>query len=355
MAVELVQTIPRAAAVPLPAGSAAVHPVPAEPYDLALPLYLALRRRGTGALPDVCAAVGASVLEASPAWCHLEAMGLIQPVGRGGAMAPVEPDAAMRRLFEVQAERLGGLAAEVALTHHRAQEIATRYRPAAMRETVGVEVDFVGDAALRGERLRSLHLSSRESMWSMHPGPLPPAEVLTRSLELDAELVARGLDVRAVYGRAVATTPSARKYLENLSDLGVEVHLADRVPFDLLLFDGTTAVMPSRPERPSDPMLVLHGSDLMGTYIAMYLDVWARSAPFSSKTAGGEGGAALLSEREGDVLRLLAEGLTDEQIGKRLGISGRTVRRIATMVMEQIGAGSRFQAGVLAADLGLVG
>ncbi|MFI0942804.1 LuxR C-terminal-related transcriptional regulator [Streptomyces sp. NPDC021020] len=282
-------------------------------------------------------------------------MGLIRPVGRGGAMVPVEPDAAMKQLFESQAERLRGQAAEVALTHDRAQEIATRYRPAAMRETVGVEVDFVGDGALRAERLRSLHLSSRESMWSMHPGPLPPAEVLARSLELDAELVARGLDVRAVYGRAVAAAPSARKYLEHLAALGVEVRLADRVPFDLLLFDGTTAVMPSRPERPLDPMLVLHGSELMGTYIAMYLDVWARSAPFSGRSGGEEGGAALLSEREGDVLRLLAEGLTDEQIGKRLGISARTVRRIATTVMEQLGAASRFQAGVLAAGLGLVG
>jgi DNA-binding CsgD family transcriptional regulator len=163
------------------------------------------------------------------------------------------------------------------------------------------------------------------------------------------------VDVRAVYGRAVAAGTSARKYLESLAALGAEVRLAEQVPFDLLLFDGTAAVMPSRPGRPSDPMLVLHGSELMGTYVAMYDDVWSRSGPFAGGAGGGCDGSVVLSGRQRDVLRLLAEGLTDDQIGTRLGISGRTVRRITADVMEEIGATSRFQAGVLATALGMLG
>jgi DNA-binding CsgD family transcriptional regulator len=347
----MLAAVPKAVSDVAPArpASAAAHPVQAEPYDLALPLYLALRRRGGGTLPEVCAVVGVSVLEADASWRHLLSMGLIRPVGKGGAVAPVDPDAALTWLFDEQARCLRAQAAEVERIHRSAREIATRYRPAARRETVGVEVAFVGDRALRAEQLRSLHLSSYTSMWSMHPGPLPSAEVLTRSLELDAESVARGLDVRAVYGRTVAAGISARRYLENLAALGVQVRLAEQVPFDLLLFDGTAAVMPSKPGRPNDPMLVLHGSDLMGTYIAMYEDVWSRSAPFA-EGAGGESDA-----RQGDVLRLLAEGLTDDQIGTRLGVSGRTVRRITACVMEEVGATSRFQAGVLAAALGMLG
>lgn len=325
------------------------HLVQAEPYDLALPLYLTLRRIGRGKLPDLCSVIGVSVLEAGSAWRHLESMRLIRPVGSGGTFAPVDPDAALTQLFDAQKERLGDQAAELALIHSCAQEIATRFRPATLRESVGVEVSFVGDRALRAERLRSLHLSSHVAMWSMHPGPLPTAEILERSLELDAELVARGLSVRAVYGRALAAGPRARKYLQTLADLGAEVRLADQVPFDLLLFDATTAVMPSAPSRPTDPMLVLHGSDLMGTYVAMYNDVWSRSAPLADQAEGS------LSNRQEDVLRYLAAGLSDEQIGRHLGISARTVRRIAVELMEQVGATSRFQAGVRAAELGLVG
>jgi DNA-binding CsgD family transcriptional regulator len=326
-----------------------------EPHDLALPLYLALRRMGTGKLPDVCAVLGVSVLDAEPAWRHLESMELIRPVGITGVVAPVDPDAALKNLLVAQQERLQSQAAELAVTHSRAREIATRFRSATMRDPVGVEVALVSERALRLERLRSLHLSSHTAMWSMHPGPLPVAEILDRSLELDAELVARGLTVRAVYGRAAALGPRARKYLKELGGIGVEVRLADRVPFDLLLFDATTAVMPSAPSRPSDPMLVLQGSDLMGTYVAMYEDVWSRSAPFDGLEGTSMPGTGLLSGRQEDVLRYLAAGLSDEQIGRRLGVSARTVRRIAAELMTEIGATSRFQAGVRAAELGLVG
>jgi DNA-binding NarL/FixJ family response regulator len=48
------------------------------------------------------------------------------------------------------------------------------------------------------------------------------------------------------------------------------------------------------------------------------------------------------------VLGLLAQGNTDEVIAKRLGISSRTVRRISSELLEQLGARSRFQAGARA-------
>jgi len=51
----------------------------------------------------------------------------------------------------------------------------------------------------------------------------------------------------------------------------------------------------------------------------------------------------------------MTNGLTDEQIGRRLGISPRTAGRISGDVMEHIGGSSRFQSGVLAALKGLVG
>lgn len=51
-------------------------------------------------------------------------------------------------------------------------------------------------------------------------------------------------------------------------------------------------------------------------------------------------------------MRLLAEGHTDDAIGKRLGVSPRTARRIATDLMERLGARSRFEAGVRAVRQG---
>ncbi|MEU4221706.1 helix-turn-helix transcriptional regulator [Actinoplanes sp. NPDC026623] len=60
-----------------------------------------------------------------------------------------------------------------------------------------------------------------------------------------------------------------------------------------------------------------------------------------------------LDEREAMLLALLADGLTDESVAIRLGISERTVRRTMASIMLRLGARSRFQAGLIAARLGL--
>jgi DNA-binding NarL/FixJ family response regulator len=59
-----------------------------------------------------------------------------------------------------------------------------------------------------------------------------------------------------------------------------------------------------------------------------------------------------LSDRERQLLTLLTAGYTDESAAVRLGISVRTVRRLVSGIMNRLGARSRFQAGVKAADRG---
>jgi DNA-binding NarL/FixJ family response regulator len=52
------------------------------------------------------------------------------------------------------------------------------------------------------------------------------------------------------------------------------------------------------------------------------------------------------------VLRLLAQGDTDEAAARKLGVSARTVGRVAADLMERLGARSRFQAGARAGEQG---
>ncbi len=58
------------------------------------------------------------------------------------------------------------------------------------------------------------------------------------------------------------------------------------------------------------------------------------------------------TEEELAIVRLLAEGLTDEVIAQRIGISKRTYRRRLKNVMRKLGAGSRFEAGARAVQNG---
>jgi len=58
----------------------------------------------------------------------------------------------------------------------------------------------------------------------------------------------------------------------------------------------------------------------------------------------GRSGPPALTEREREVLRLLADGLSNEDIGLRLGISPQTVRTHVQKAMARLGAVTRTQA-----------
>lgn len=64
--------------------------------------------------------------------------------------------------------------------------------------------------------------------------------------------------------------------------------------------------------------------------------------------------ASRLTERELEVLRLLAEGFPHEEIGKTLGISSETVRTHLRKASGRLGASTRTQAVATALRMGLI-
>ena len=61
-----------------------------------------------------------------------------------------------------------------------------------------------------------------------------------------------------------------------------------------------------------------------------------------------------LTEREQDVLRLLAEGLSNREIGNKLSLTEGTVKNYVTNVLQKIGARDRTQAALRGRELGLI-
>jgi DNA-binding NarL/FixJ family response regulator len=61
-----------------------------------------------------------------------------------------------------------------------------------------------------------------------------------------------------------------------------------------------------------------------------------------------------LSERESDVLKLVAAGLSNREIGIRLSLAEGTVKNYVTNVLQKIGVRDRTQAALRAKDLGLL-
>lgn len=62
-----------------------------------------------------------------------------------------------------------------------------------------------------------------------------------------------------------------------------------------------------------------------------------------------------LSEREVEVLRLIARGRTNREVATRLSVSGKTVGRHVENIYAKLGVHSRAAAAVFAMEQGLLG
>jgi DNA-binding NarL/FixJ family response regulator len=91
-------------------------------------------------------------------------------------------------------------------------------------------------------------------------------------------------------------------------------------------------------EAPMDDLLRAVRSVAEGT---TYVDP-VLAGTLAAASVGGD--MPQLTQRERDVLRLLADGLSNEEIGKRLFISAETVRTHVRKAMDKLDADTRTQA-----------
>ena len=79
-----------------------------------------------------------------------------------------------------------------------------------------------------------------------------------------------------------------------------------------------------------------------------------RASRILGAAAGGAAGTPALTRREHDVLRLLAEGLTNREVAERLVVSEHTVHRHVTNLLRKLGLPSRTAAAAYAVRAGLL-
>ncbi|MET7640374.1 LuxR C-terminal-related transcriptional regulator [Streptomyces sp. NPDC005438] len=170
------------------------------------------------------------------------------------------------------------------------------------------------------------------------------------SRPLDQSAVDRGVTLRSVYQSSAGNHPDTVEYLNWLTRLGASVRLAPSLPLRMVIFDREAAVVPSNPDDTAAGALVLHGAGLVSALCALFEHVWEGASLFGEAPAPDR--ETGLTSQARAVIGLLAQGYTDEVVARKLGISVRTSRRITAELMTQLGARSRFQAGVIAGERG---
>ena len=180
------------------------------------------------------------------------------------------------------------------------------------------------------------------------PYVLPPGHATQRAAEL--ELLARGVSVRCVYDRSCLDDSGAAELLTALSRAGEQIRLAADLPVKVAIFDRSAALLPLSEESGDDRVVIIRRSTMLTVLIAFFEQVWRDAVPFLLPGAA----EPAWSGDTGRLLSLLAAGLGDAAIGRQLHVSERTVGRRVRLLMDELGAASRFQAGAEVALRGLI-
>ncbi|HEY1134457.1 MAG TPA: DNA-binding response regulator [Nocardioides sp.] len=156
-----------------------------------------------------------------------------------------------------------------------------------------------------------------------------------------------GRQAKALYpARALEEAPDA---LLERARMGEDIRVLAHVPTRLFVIPATHALVPDMPGYETARVLAVHERALV-LLLAQYVEqLWERAVPVPELDLRG---ARERSRRL--LLGQLASGAADEQIARTLGVSLRTVRRRVADLMIDLGADSRFQAGVEAARRGWI-
>ncbi|BAU85104.1 hypothetical protein SLA_4216 [Streptomyces laurentii] len=331
-------------------------------------LYQELRARGVSGFAEVCAKLEIDPAEYERCRTELISLGLIVPTGTahapitelrdarwqpdGDTVAAVDPEIALLRLLDRERERLRAHLAEADRAYAALETLAGSFLKGDALPRSEVAFEVITDYRRIQQTLEDFADITRERACSMYPTG-PSRQVPERLLERDRRRREHGVQIRVMYQADSLAQPRTADILKGRAELGVEVRIAPAIPMNMVIADDQFALVPLRPDSPREGAILARGRHLVRSFLNLYEHCWHAATPFGDVVAPERGGDGL-SEQQQAALRMLADGMKDEKIARSLGVSLRTVSRMLSELMQEMGATSRFEAGVRAVRMGWV-
>ncbi|GAA3372882.1 LuxR family transcriptional regulator [Streptomyces sannanensis] len=311
-------------------------------------VYRAMLRQPASGVAELAATLGLPEAETRHALDVLSELALVRPWSEPpGQLRAVSPDIGMEILMARQQAELAAQQQRLEASRAAAAQLISEYaelRPAGVHPDV---VQLVGIDQIRDWIARSTPEVKNELM-AFSPGPLT-AENVAASRGPNTELLSRGVIMRTVMLDSTRNSRISVDQANWLAERGGQVRTVPSLPTRLIIMDRSRALFPVSSDDTAAGAVALTGQGTLTALCALFESVWATAQPLGEVAPLDPHG---LTGQEATAIRLLAEGLTDEAIAKRLGVSPRTARRLATDLMDRLGARSRFEAGVRAVQHG---
>ncbi|WP_260146603.1 helix-turn-helix transcriptional regulator [Streptomyces sp. 2132.2] len=329
------------------------------PFDAArglgetdLAVYGWVLEQRSGDAEAVAAGVGITAGEAGASLERLRSARLLHgrtgPGGSQGVFA-VAPETALAQLAAPVEARIREQQAGLAGMREDLGPFVARYH---QRRACGEGLELLENVQdVRTTLNQASDRCTREVLTSQPGGGARVPEAMQEALVRDRAMLERGIRLRTLYHHTARFNGPSQAYVAAASALGGQYRTAHELFGRLIVFDREVAFIPVRDD--SWGAVVIREPSTVAYLCEVFEQTWDRATPFAD--AADQGLEVVSREIHETIVRLLAAGLKDEAIARRLGMSLRTARRHIADIMEELGAASRFQAGARAAAQGLLG
>ena len=313
----------------------------------------AVQQGELGSLEDTARLLGLPVSEMFATITRLIELGLLRTDDTAGhRLVPVDPATAS-----------AALVSPVERAMYERRELADRLRDRIEAVTrpaggngggssavpVGAIDNLDGAAEIRG-LFKLVGETCRKEVLIQRPSH-EDEDLLDHLLEPCYRTLGLGVEVRMVSphrSRAgFASLAKARRLIEE----GAQIRTVSHLPQAAVVFDQSLAVMLTVPgsgsgsgEAPTARRI--RDGEVVRYLVDLFNHLWEGATPFAAAEPGYADVADSLYQ---SIARLMAEGLTDDVVARRLGMSVRTCRRHIAALLRDLDSVSRFQAGVQAA------
>jgi DNA-binding CsgD family transcriptional regulator len=319
--------------------------------DLEVALYRAALHRTPCTLADLATDLDVPVADLDKPTAALLEMGLVRQIDdeRYAAVSPMLAEATVLGAEDLE---LGARRASVEARRNAIRSLVPEWNATLAGGIAESSVEVISDQSAIANVLMHFADRCQHELLSVAPGRLPTTRIDGRTRVANFYSLRRGIKTRALYQHTALRDRATRSYLYELAENGAKIRFASSVPGRSLVVDREVALLPiPTVEDGRHGLAVVREPNVVAWVIATFEQLWAEASPLE-EVIHHERDETELDQTRAAILRLMAEGEKDEAISRRLSISVRTCRRHIADYMAQVGATSRFQAGVIAARAG---
>jgi len=305
---------------------------------------------GLDNVADICRQLDLPEEAVRTALTRLSEMALVRASTRDpDQLHAVSPHVSLETLIAEQQAELAARQERLQASRAAAARLILEYegRRAAGSSDPGVKC--LSDLDTIRDHLAVLNGQVTKELLTFAPGGPQTPDNMRASRPLNQQLLERGVQMRTIYLDSIRSDRDTLDYACWLEEQGCQVRTVPSLPNRVIIYDRKVAVIASDADNTAAGAVQLSSPGMLAVLHSLFESVWGSAIPLRALTPSDPGA---LTRQQSEALRLLALGHTDEVIAKRLGVSPRTGRRIASGLMTHLDAVSRFQAGVYAVQKG---